>query len=216
MPRLSLTSLVAAFSGSLLLCGPALPFTAPLSDTAVRQAYFLGQRRDEATTHFLDLYTKYPPPPRTGPYISAIQFFTPYAQLVERSRQYSVGYSAQRAEQDYRGRSDTIAVAVYIECTPTYSAVIVHPAKRSGEPTAYSLRSPDFWQDFQVQASQRGSVIEPINRSGAPRYLDDVLVGATIWLTFDAQDLTSDDAAVEIDAPDGQHVAATFDLAKLR
>jgi hypothetical protein len=223
MARLSLSPIVAALSGLLLLCDPVLAFNAPLSDTAVREAYFLGQRRDETTARFLDSYTKHLSAPKTGPYVSTVQVFTPYAQVVELSRQQTVGYSAQRAEQDYRRRTDTIEMTVCIELTPTYGAVIAHPAQkgsRSSEATTYSLRSPDFWKDFRVQVSQRDSVIEPQNFSGAAIYSGDEggtsLSGATIWLEFEVQDLVSDDATVEVDTPDGQHVAVTFDLSKLR
>jgi hypothetical protein len=223
MARMSLSPVIATSLGLLLLSDPVLAFNAPLSDTAVREGYFLGQRRDETTIRFLDSYAKHLPAPKTGPYVSTVQVFTPYAQVVELSRQQTVGYSAQRAEQDYRRRSDTIEVTVHIELTPTYGAVIAHPPQkgsRSSESATYSLRSPDFWKDFQVAVSQRDSIVEPRNFSGAPIYTGDEggtsLSGATVWLGFDAQDLASEDATVEVDTPDGQHVAVTFDLAKLR
>jgi hypothetical protein len=225
MPRLSLSPVIVASMVLLLLCDPVLAFNAPLSDTAVREAYFLGQRRDETTAGFLDSYAKHLSVPKTGPYVSAVQVFTPYAQLVELSREHTVGYSAQQAGQDYRHRSDTIEVTVYIQLTPTYGAVIAHPVQkgsRSSEATTYSLRSPDFWRDFQFQMLQRDSIIEPRNFSGVATYTatdgegGSSLSGATVWLEFDAKDLSSDDATVEVDTPDGQHVAVTFDLAKLR
>ena len=33
-----------------------LAFSTPLSDTAVREAYLMGQRHDESTVRFLDKY----------------------------------------------------------------------------------------------------------------------------------------------------------------
>jgi hypothetical protein len=51
-----LASFVAViFSVSL----PSPAFETPLSDTAVREAYFLGQRRDETMGRILDKYTIY-------------------------------------------------------------------------------------------------------------------------------------------------------------
>ena len=44
---------------------PASPFDNPLSDEAVCEAYFLGQRHDAS---FLTNYIKFLPPPKTGPY----------------------------------------------------------------------------------------------------------------------------------------------------
>jgi hypothetical protein len=71
-----------------------------LSDTAVREAYFLGQRHDESLTKFLNKYTVFPPPPKVGPYISSVAFFTPYAQVVQLSDRHASGYSAQQAQLD--------------------------------------------------------------------------------------------------------------------
>ena len=40
----------------LLLAGPAAAFNFPLSDEAIREAYFVGQRRDESMAQFLARY----------------------------------------------------------------------------------------------------------------------------------------------------------------
>lgn len=82
-------SSLALLASAVLLCGPALAFDTPLSDQAVREAYFLGQRRDESMYSFLNKYTKLLPPPKTGPRISAITFFTPFALLVQGFRMRS-------------------------------------------------------------------------------------------------------------------------------
>src|SRR5579859_3736406 len=42
------------------------------------------------------------------------------------------------------------------------------------------------------------------------------MTGAYIWLTYDAHDVSSDEAIAEIFTPDGQHVTSTFDLSALR
>ena len=42
------------------------------------------------------------------------------------------------------------------------------------------------------------------------------LEGTVVWLDYDAKDITSDPASVEVVTPAGQHVVATFDLSKLR
>lgn len=56
---------------------PSRAFDTPLSDTAVRQAYFMGPRHDESFARFLDLYCKHLSPPKTGPYMSTVEFLTP-------------------------------------------------------------------------------------------------------------------------------------------
>ncbi|MGB8662774.1 MAG: hypothetical protein WCD34_20280, partial [Candidatus Acidiferrum sp.] len=40
--------------------------------------------------------------------------------------------------------------------------------------------------------------------------------GWLVWLEFDAQDVASDDASVEVITTDGQHVSVPFDLSALR
>ena len=42
------------------------------------------------------------------------------------------------------------------------------------------------------------------------------LSGAIVWEEFDAREVKSDQATVEIDTPDGQRVVVEFDLTKLR
>ena len=52
---------------SLLLIQPLSAFDTPLSDTAVREAYFLGQRHDDSLGKLLDKHVLYMQPPKTGP-----------------------------------------------------------------------------------------------------------------------------------------------------
>src|SRR5256885_2357650 len=88
-----LYSLWGAHADSLLMCLlrnirllaliaiaalPASAYEEPLTSESIREAYFLGQRRDEATASVLARYDHYYPLPRTGPYISRVQVLTPY------------------------------------------------------------------------------------------------------------------------------------------
>src|SRR5690348_7329060 len=61
---------------------PLLAFSTPLSEEAIREAYFLGQRRDESTAAFLSKYIHELPPPNYGPHILSITTYTPFAQAV--------------------------------------------------------------------------------------------------------------------------------------
>ena len=112
-----------------LACNPqfAFAYDHPLSDEAVRDAYFVGQ--DVKTVNaFLSSYTQHLPVPPSGPHVAEIVLSTPYAQVVEVSAQHSVGYSDQQAAEDYRKRGDSIAVRVKVLFTPTYTG-----------------RAEDFW-----------------------------------------------------------------------
>src|SRR6266566_1804026 len=100
---------LALLTSALLLSTPALPFDTPLSDQAVREAYFLGQRTDQKIVDFFSGYTRHLPFPKAGPYVSEIQLLTPYAQVVELSHQNTAGYSAQQAWKDYQDRATSFA-----------------------------------------------------------------------------------------------------------
>src|SRR5580704_15315681 len=58
----------AALIVSFLLIPPSFAFDTPLSQEAVRDAYFLGQHNDQSTLSFFSQYVRTPlPPPTKGP-----------------------------------------------------------------------------------------------------------------------------------------------------
>jgi hypothetical protein len=206
---------------STLLCQPLFAFEAPLSDTAVREAYFLGQRNDQKTVDLLKLYTSSLPLPEKGPYISEIHLLTPYAQVVSNSSQHSTGYSAQQAAADYHGRGDTLLVQVRIEFTATYTYgdAVRTSNDIAGELNRY-LYPEDFWQAFRFTLSQSDQPFEPTRVHADPIYDSsspgDGLRGANVWLEFDAGQFESQPVQVQVIPPSTQIVLAKFDLAKLR
>src|ERR1700739_4194982 len=112
---------ISFFLFGLVFSNNLVSLEVPLSDIAIRDAYFLGQRNDQKTSDFLKLYSHSFSLPDKGPYISEIHLLTPYAQVVSDSSRHSVGYSAQQAAVDYHGRGDTLLLQVRIELTPTYT-----------------------------------------------------------------------------------------------
>lgn len=212
---------LAILASAVLLTPPVSAFSSPLSSEAIREAYFLGQRRDESMARFLDKYTKRLAPPRTGPYISSVQFLTPFAQLIQFSNQHLPGYSAQQAEQEHRGQPETVEISVEILLTESYGAFVAGSGQaRSSSTSSYRLRFPDFWRDFQVRVFQRDQEMEPADSSGQANYFCSkagcTLSGATLWLDFPATAFDSDSATVEVDPPVGDPVAVDFDLTRLR
>jgi len=210
----------------LLVLVLAFPFSSaafdtPLSDTAVRQAYFMGQRHDESLMHFFDKYCKRLPLPRTGPYISSIEFLTPYALLAQLSNERLYGYSAQQAEIEHQKMVETVKIAIHIQLTDTYGSVMPNPAGRtSGTPWDYILRPSDFWRDFQIQVISDKKVLSPFVYRGEPDYLCGdggcTLVGATVHLEFLADEFAPDSATIQIAPPEGDDVIVDFDLSALR
>src|ERR1700674_5507708 len=129
-PARPVASLLAA---ALLLSPSSFAFDTPLSDQAVREAYFLGQRHDETMATFLNKYTKFFPSPKTGPDIASVTFFTPFALLVQQSSQDSSGYSAQQAALDHRGQGESVKIIVQILLTDSYPAYIPRPTGSRSE-----------------------------------------------------------------------------------
>jgi len=215
-PRLSL------LAGALLLSPSFFAFDSPLSDQAVREAYFLGQRRDEKTAEFLDKYRRHLPVPESGPWISTVELFTPYAEAVELSRQRSFGYSAQDAAQDYRKNGDRLRITITIEFTNSSGGLTQEKTnQRSGPAHGFTFRSQDFWKDFSYRLFDGDVVVEPLEMHGSAtfRTVGDgtEMTGALIVLLYDAEKIsTTADAAVVVDIPDAKQVVATFDLATLR
>jgi hypothetical protein len=213
---------LAAMAVSFLLISPASAFVIPLSDEAIREAYFLGQRNDGKTSEFFEKYTHHPPFPEEGPHVASVQFQTPYAYIVELSRQHGLGNSAQDALQEYKKHGDVVRVIINIEFTPSYGALIDTPIhSRSGPTNGYQLRSSNFWRDFSYRLFQRDALIEPLDIRGEGTYggsgESTVLVGAIVTVLYDASKISpTDDADVVVDTTAGQQSVTTFDLASLR
>ena len=218
---LSLRPCLSLFTAALLQSPSSYAFDTPLSDTAVRQAYFLGQRRDEAMDRFLDKYTQRLAPPKTGPHVASITFLTPFAVLVRQSSQ-RVNYSAQQAEKEHRADDEMVAITIEILLTPSFGATIPKPTgSHSGSPIGYQLRSPDFWKEITIQVFDGEKKLPSDSPTGEPTYSGDgeggfALCGATLHLELPAKLFTSDTATIEVDPPEGDPVAADFDLSSLR
>jgi hypothetical protein len=214
--KLNPRKLAAVAISAVLLCQPLFAFQIPLSENAVREAYFLGQRNDQKTADLFKLYTVSLPLPNKGPHVSEIRLLTPYAQVVSNSAQHSVGYSAQQAAADYHGRGDTILVQVHIEFTVTfnYEDAVRLAADTAGELNRH-LDPEDFWRGFLYDVRQDEKSLQPSNVFADPIYSDGLLRGTVVSLEYDATRFQSQPAQVQVTNPTGQKVAADFDLEKL-
>jgi hypothetical protein len=227
---IGIISTVKANLASVLLAAilafpqPAAAFEIPLSDSAVREAYFLGQRNDQKTSDLLKQYTRSLPLPDTGPYVSEIHLLTPYAQVVCNSALHTNGYSAQQAAADYHGRGDTILLQVRIEFTVTYN---YQDAVRTANDTAgelnRDLHPEDFWRGFLFDAFQNDKPLEPSSAYADPIYASSsqadstaTLRGAVVWIEYDANLFQSESVEIQVTTPAGAKVKAGFDLEKLR
>src|SRR6266481_1142776 len=212
----------SAMISALLVCQAAFAFDTPLSDQAVREAYFLGQRHDETMSTFLNKYTKLLPPPKTGPDIASVTFLTPFALLVQQSSEHSSGYSAQQAALDHRDKPEFVRIVVQIQLTDSYGSFIIRPTgSRSGSSTGFAPRPYDFWKDFDVQVSSEDQRLRPFSSSGQPNFIcsEDnscTLSGATLQFDFSVEAFASGSATVDVTPPEGDAISVDFDLAHLR
>lgn len=224
MLRNSAKCVVSMLAGALLVWPHSVVFGASLSDEAVREAYFLGQRNDEKTARFLETYRRRLPMPQSGLYFSEIELFTPYAETVDLSRQRTFGYSAQQAAQEYRDRGDVFRLRVRVLFTDTYSLRTYAQAATENRGRKTKIRQDarshsSGWQGFQVQLWQKDTLIEPLEIPGIPVFRGYTIGGAyygfDVVLHYDGDEISSDNAKVIVLTPDGQRIVVDFDLAKL-
>jgi len=204
-------SALAAIAG---LAVPAFALNYPLSSTAIRDAYFLGNHKDRLTADFLAGYTHRLPAPRTGPYVDEIGIDTPFTEVVRHSERYA-NYNAPDAVEEFQHKPLTVCVHVDIALTPSYSPI---PGRAV---TAFYEWVPDFWNDFKVTLLQGTQAIPAQHRRGGPFYAYGstelpYIVGARIELDFDPTEIEAAATTIEVLTPDGQKVETTFDLGKLR
>lgn len=204
----------------LLLAPSSSAFDTSLSDTAVREAYFLGQHHDDIFAAFLKKYVVALPPPKQGPHIASVSLFTPYALAAIYSNQQLSSYSAQQAQLDHQRQPELVRVVVQIWLTDSYSEYIVHPiGSRSGSPKGLELRSYDFWRQFRVGVYQNDRFVVPMNAYGEPSVWcsdDCTLTGATLTFEYPAKDFVQDSVTIQVTPPEGEPVAVDFDLTSVR
>jgi hypothetical protein len=206
---------------ALLLAPSSFAFDTPLSDEAIREAYFLGQRHDDSMARLLKKYTILLDQPDTGPYISSVMFLTPFALLVQQSSQ-RVNYSAQQAAKEHHGDDEMVAITIEILLTPSYPAIIpTSTGTRSGSAVGYRLRSFDFWKDFKIRVFDGENKLSADSLTGDANVTCDIsggcdLYGATLHLTLPARLFNSGTATIDVDPPEGDPVSVDFDLASLR
>ena len=212
-----------------LTAGDAPAYDAQLAPAALHDAYVLGQRNDQATAAFLGPYLKQLTDRAADPHIAEIEILTPFAQVVDRSRTLTSGYSEPQAAQEYHQRGDTIQVRVFLMLPTAYPKDQSNPATNSSAPSPSSsadqnsaLRPENFWQNFRFTLKQHGKVIptrsihnKPVHSTPTPD-APGVLDGATVWLEYDAKDVASEETTIEVITPESKTISAVFDLRKLR
>lgn len=217
MPR-AIQLVVATFAAALLLAPTSFGFNSPLSDEAIREAYFLGQRHDGS---FLEPYVKFLPLPKTGPHIASVTFLTPFAQFAQFCNTRIGNYSAQQALLDHHDQPEFVKISVEIHLTASYGALVPAPGEESKSSPNLVPRRYDFWKDFRVQVSNEGKILSPSSYGGHPlyrcgRYGPCRPMGAAIEMELPLEAFDSGSTTVEVIPPEGDPVSVEFDLTRLR
>jgi hypothetical protein len=209
----------------LAVCHASFAYDVPLTAAQIHDAWVLGQRNDQATAEFLaPCISQTSDTSPDNPHIAEVEVLTPFAQVVDLSRQHPSGYSEQQAAQDYHARGETVVVRVRLILPSAYPKQESGPASPSA-PTQQqkkALRPENFWQNFQFSVKQRGKTLPPRSVQSQPIYsapskgTPSVLDGATVRLEYDTKNVASEPLTVEILTPDSKIIPATFDLQKLR
>lgn len=199
-----------------MVAAPMMACDWPLTAASIREAYEFGHRKNVKTALFLKRYIQEFPEPKTGPHIAVVRLETPYVQVVQRAGE-APNYDAQDAEKEFLVKPGIFRFTVRIDFTRSYSHLLP-----SADPNAPQERAVDFWRDFQIRVLQGSTELTPTKLSGTPLYSSDLvdgkapLDGAMVALEFDAAKISCTLATVDVTTPDGQHIEAPFDLAKLR
>lgn len=214
--------IASLFAGVLLCAAQLFAFTSPLSETAVREAYFLGQRHNGDYERFVATYIHNFPVPKTGPQVASISFFTPFVQVAKFSHEQVGGFSAQQAQLEYKKQRNLVRVEIQLRLTPAYGPLIpVENGRVNGSQPAFQERSSDFYRDLLVVVLDGKEQITPNSFEGEPLWSCNrdggcTLRGAALYMIFDAEAFRSNEATITVTPPEGAEVETAFDLSALR
>jgi len=221
MPR-TLGLFLAFLTAATMLPMPAAAYYTPLSDQAVREAYFLGKRGGESVARLLSSYTKFPATPGTGhhgPHVSSVSFLTPFALIAQYSGRQS-DYSAQQAERDHN--PDKEVVSIDIQIAPSkydWPSGAKSGEVRFGKPYDYYPQSYDSWKTFHYrvfngkqEVTTKDIIVEPQYDCGDGCGL----AGISVRLQFPATAFRAASATIKVTPPEDETVSVDFDISVLR
>jgi len=183
---------------SLLNARGACGYDFPLSESAIRDAYFLGTKAPSQGSIFLGEYTHAVNQLKVGACTSAISLETPFAQVALHASK-AVNYSAQDAVKEFLGKPAVFRVHLeicYLAGAPENAIKITLQQNKKTMQRTSENRSPYFPpSDESTQVLNNGQRID---------------------LEFPADRIDSSELTIRIDTPDGQHGDEVFALQALR
>ena len=177
---------------------PARAYDVPLTESTIRDAYFLGTRQTGLGPDFLANYTREIPNLSLGRYRSFASLETPFTQVAILSSK-KLNYSAQDAVKEFLGKPLPfrihLEICYMVDAPPDGLTVRIVQNKKA-------LMPASFERSLFFPASDEYSSPPPI--------------GETIQLEFIADKIDSSTLTILIDTPDGQQAEVVFDLQSLR
>jgi hypothetical protein len=191
---------------AILAAQPVGAYDYPLSSESIRQAYFLGSGDPDKRTLFFEKYTKRYPVPQSGVYVGLIEFETPYVQIAARIAQKVSSYHAPDAVEEFLGKPATCRVRVEVYWGYNNAAAIA--GRGNYGPLDYTVRLKQKDKEIPLKSKWSQTLV-----AGYSAPID---VGIEFDNEYDADNVESAPATVEVVGPDGKTLTETFDLDGLR
>jgi hypothetical protein len=110
-----------------------------------------------------------------APHIAEIEILTPFAQVVDLSRQSPSGYSEQQAVREYHQRGNTVVVRILLMLPAAYpkpepAPSEAPPSSPQSPPPNTALQPENFWQNFRFETKQHDKTIASRSVRNRPIY----------------------------------------------
>jgi len=189
---------VLALLMSLLNARGACGYDFPLSESAIRDAYFLASKGPSQGSNFLGGYTHAVNQLKVGACTSAISLETPFAHVAVHASK-AVNYSAQDAVKEFLGKPAVFRIHLdicYLAGAPE-NAIKVTVLQNKKSVRRMSENRSTYYppSDESTQVSNNGERID---------------------LEFSPDRIDSSELTIRIDTPDLQHAETVFALESLR
>jgi hypothetical protein len=178
---------------------PAWAYDFPLSESAIRDAYFLGTRQTSLGLNFLADYTHEIPKLSLGNYRSFARLETPFTQVAILSSK-KLNYSAQDAVKEFLGKP--LVFRIHLEICYMLDA----------PPDGLEVRIVQNKKDLLPDSSERALFFPASDKYAAPP----PAIGETMDFEFRPDKIDSSTLSILIDTPDGQQAQLDLDLRALR
>ena len=189
---------LAALCVGLALVFPAWAYDVPLSESSIRDAYYLGTRATTLGPDFLREYTQNVPELKVGRFTSVVRLETPFSQVAAASAK-KMGFSAQDVVNEFRGKPLAFRISMDI---------------------CYKIDVPENAVRVKVFQNKKEIVPESYDSSpyypAADKYTRVSSIGEKVEMEFKPNKIESSTLLIVIDTPDGQHAEIAFDLRALR